>query len=288
MTDTIDNTLKSYFDGLKSAIAVSVGTSFRRLTRKRKVHNAALVSSIPKAVWIDASLEAPASPAPVLLDRSGNGADFTNDTSGKRGSITSNAINGLSALTLDFNQFVYCKNNNFKTPPGGKFQIFCVGSYVGPTSSIYTGALFGMANNGGQPIVNLIPYDKTQFGSYMAYSSGSWPPWVEGGNFTGFPFNGPAIYEVTRIGKAFRGYVNGHLRGTFEEPWEAGVMNEVYLGRNTFDPTTNNTMPCVIGEFIVCTDISSEHRVLIEGYLAWKWGLVAQLPHDHKYKKVKP
>lgn len=287
MTDTIDNTLKSYFDGLKSAIAVSVGTSFRRMTRKRKVDNASKVASIPKAVWIDTSSEPAASPAPDLQDKSGNDANLTNSTSGKRGSITENAINGLSALTLDFNQFVYCKTN-FKTPPGGKFQIFCVSSYTGPTSSIYTGALFGMANNGGQPIVNLIPFNKTQFDSYIAFSSGAWPPWVEGGHLTGFPHNGPSIYEVTRIGNAFRGYINGHLRGTFEEPWEAGVMNEVYLGRNTFNPTTNNTMPCVIGEFIVCTDISSEHRVLIEGYLAWKWGLVAQLPHDHKYKRVGP
>jgi hypothetical protein len=44
-----------------------------------------------------------------------------------------------------------------------------------------------------------------------------------------------------------------------------------------------------ISEVIVCnTDLSTEDRQKLEGYLAWKWGLVANLPADHPYKTTPP
>jgi hypothetical protein len=33
---------------------------------------------------------------------------------------------------------------------------------------------------------------------------------------------------------------------------------------------------------------STQERQMIEGYLAWKWGLVGSLPNTHPFKKVKP
>ena len=69
-------------------------------------------------------------------------------------------------------------------------------------------------------------------------------------------------------------------------------------------PTTENTSRIQIGgrqqvqtgwanayisEVIVCnTDLSTEDRQKLEGYLAWKWGLTANLPADHPYKSAPP
>jgi len=39
---------------------------------------------------------------------------------------------------------------------------------------------------------------------------------------------------------------------------------------------------------IVDTDSSTGLRQTIEGYLAWKWGLVADLPAGHPYKSAPP
>ena len=44
-----------------------------------------------------------------------------------------------------------------------------------------------------------------------------------------------------------------------------------------------------ISEVIVCnTDLSTDDRQKLEGYLAWKWGLTANLPSNHPYKFAPP
>ena len=44
----------------------------------------------------------------------------------------------------------------------------------------------------------------------------------------------------------------------------------------------------VIGEIIMVETTDTTKRQLIEGYLAWKWGLQASLPIDHPYKNARP
>jgi len=44
-----------------------------------------------------------------------------------------------------------------------------------------------------------------------------------------------------------------------------------------------------INEIVIVTgEVSTETRQKIEGYLAWKWGLVANLPGGHPYKSAPP
>lgn len=44
-----------------------------------------------------------------------------------------------------------------------------------------------------------------------------------------------------------------------------------------------------IGEIMVFNSfLTSTQRQQLEGYLAWKWGLVAQLPANHPYKTIRP
>jgi hypothetical protein len=44
-----------------------------------------------------------------------------------------------------------------------------------------------------------------------------------------------------------------------------------------------------VAEVIVySTTPSDQQRQQIEGYLAWKWGLVANLPAGHPYKNYPP
>jgi hypothetical protein len=55
--------------------------------------------------------------------------------------------------------------------------------------------------------------------------------------------------------------------------------------------TTNNLMPAgtKISEVVVTENtLSTLNRQRIEGYLAHKWGLTANLPNDHPYKNVGP
>ena len=57
------------------------------------------------------------------------------------------------------------------------------------------------------------------------------------------------------------------------------------LRRGTF----SSAMHVKVHEFIVLTaDPSTEDRQKIEGYLAWKWGLEANLPSGHPYENAAP
>ena len=43
-----------------------------------------------------------------------------------------------------------------------------------------------------------------------------------------------------------------------------------------------------IGEIIIINSVEDSDRQKIEGYLAHKWGLTANLPADHPYKSNAP
>jgi hypothetical protein len=43
-----------------------------------------------------------------------------------------------------------------------------------------------------------------------------------------------------------------------------------------------------INEVVVCNNLSESDRQKVEGYLAWKWGLVGDLPIGHPYKENPP
>ena len=49
--------------------------------------------------------------------------------------------------------------------------------------------------------------------------------------------------------------------------------------------TANRSWDGPLGEIVAVSDVlSTEDRQKLEGYLAWKWGLVANLPSGHPYK----
>ena len=65
------------------------------------------------------------------------------------------------------------------------------------------------------------------------------------------------------------------------------LSGTLQLGRNY-----NSDIYCLDGEIaeVIFTNaaLSNTNRQLIEGYLAWKWGLQANLPNDHPYKSSPP
>ena len=55
------------------------------------------------------------------------------------------------------------------------------------------------------------------------------------------------------------------------------------------DGTGSSGFDGLLGEIIIWNkEISVLEIQKIEGYLAWKWGLVDNLPSDHPYKKRRP
>ena len=61
-----------------------------------------------------------------------------------------------------------------------------------------------------------------------------------------------------------------------------GIGGRLQAGGGLQEPLTG-----VINEIVVFSiEVSSTQRQLVEGYLAWKWGLTANLPSNHPYKNT--
>ena len=67
----------------------------------------------------------------------------------------------------------------------------------------------------------------------------------------------------------------------------ASLAGTIQIGRNF-----NSNTFCLDGKIaeVIFTNaaLSTTNRQLIEGYLAWKWGLTSNLPNDHPYKNIAP
>jgi hypothetical protein len=83
-------------------------------------------------------------------------------------------------------------------------------------------------------------------------------------------------------------WLDGTLEATdTDSPKSSLTCDTFIMGRSAFGVSDRRTDGGV-GEVIIVHDIDESPRQKIEGYFAWKWGLVANLPVDHPYKNSAP
>lgn len=206
--------------------------------------------------------------------------NLSQENSGRRPLTNTRNINGVNVLELGCNSFMECKTN-FKTPSNGELMMFCVGVCIGPSGSA----------GKGSTVPSLMPCNKMNFDSVLVHDALTNPNNMCASYFEGCPYNDPTMFTVTKSKHEpqFRNFTDGNFKGATnpKEMWKASSMNEMFIGRNTLS-STNNTMPCGIGELIIVPFQDYRIRQIIEGCLAWKWGLQANLPETHPYKKSFP
>jgi len=100
---------------------------------------------------------------------------------------------------------------------------------------------------------------------------------------------GPSIYELIfdlNGGSDLEVYIDGSSFGTTAYTAQCGANSELLLFTNR---SLSQFPDGCIAEFIVVPSvISTTDRQKMEGYLAWKWGLTAQLDVSHPYKTSRP
>ena len=191
---------------------------------------------------------------------------------------TANAINGLSAPYL---------NTTWLTGPfataytGNKVQAFAVATLVS------TAGAYGRILSLGRPGANDYNSGDTTFmmcrntaqnlmigraGSYLTVNIPAYST----------PFLAQSSHNVNieSIG------LNGILTPTTQNTGQAGNFNLTSYGIGTNTNTGDATYwQGYIGEVLYYTGVLTTVQIQqIEGYLAWKWGLVANLPAGHPYK----
>ena len=200
------------------------------------------------------------------IDKSGNGRNYN---CGSSPTVTTGALNSLATITFTTAQsasfgIIYGVNN---------VTLFTV-AYKNSASD---GGVFGGAGN-------------NRYGYY--FSNKAMYDWRDnGGGFqTDNSLAQTAAWDIQMTQYRNSGTLvtqNQNWNGTFIRS-TTNVVTQLYpnfgISINTYQPSA-----CQVAEVLVFGSYLNTNQVqAIEGYLAWKWGLQANLPGAHPFRNVAP
>ena len=245
-------------------------------------------SLITTALWLDAAdastITLNVSTVSQWNDKSGNGRNATQATALQQPTYTSNIQNGYGIISFDgSNDNLDISSTTLITSGNSNFGVFAAYKAKVATSSYgtilanYSAGNFQLLFGGQSVAAYLAPWG--------VYNNASLD--LDSGNYTQ---NLNWIISSVRTSGLFTGYTNGTTKNTVSN------IASVYTGANTQSVWTvgANTVNGEAGnmdlyELIVINEtVSTDTRERIEGYLAYKWGLTANLPNDHPYKNKQP
>lgn len=245
-------------------------------------------SLISTALWLDAADASTISQSSGAVsqwnDKSGNGRNFTQVTAASRPAYTLSALNGLAAVTPD-------GSNDWMTGPvvfpGTTPNDYFVIAALRVLNIIDSGD--NTANNlffqTASTILNTNMYlNLAQGGSNYKVVHDLFPP--TGGSLvsaTTVQPNTSYIFAASRISGTRAIWINASTdasqSGAESYTGPAVTATDLFMLRGT-----NNALNAHVGEIVMLAYPTDANRQRIEGYLAHKWGLTANLPNTHPYK----
>ena len=197
----------------------------------------------------------------AITDKSGNSRTFSQATAGDQPALITNAQNGLSVMRFDGNL------DHLGTASGVTIRTLILLAKWSATTGDYrhiwamnTTSLYGW-HGATQASTNLLDasFASTLVRDGNKYVNGTLTA-TNLARYTSWTIHG---FETT-------GDINPQFTG-----YQPGSPGRSFLGD--------------YAEFLYLNAVpSTTNRVLIEGYLAWKWGIAASLPAGHPYKNSAP
>lgn len=234
---------------------------------------------IETALWLDAADASTITESGGAVsqwnDKSGNARHATQATSNRRPVYTNSGLNGKNVLTFT-DDFLANSTTDWGDSASSVFIV------LGATGSgtfrniITTGT--GLTNQWGYGITNANVY------AIFQILVGA-QPFSQASGITDILCFTSAGRSGTSVSATLT--TNGTLSGTqtrsnFGLTSAAGIV----IGSNN---SVSEPFTGFIGELVLIPEIAStDNRQKIEGYLAHKWGLTANLPANHPYKTVEP
>jgi hypothetical protein len=251
---------------------------------------AALGSAL--ALWLDAddasTITLNGSTVSQWNDKSGNGRNVSQATAANQPTLTASGLNGKPVLTFDgVNDYLAAASPLIGTTHS-LFVLFT------PTIENQTGSLFGQWSAGQTGrftiLVNQISSGAASAGFLNVFNSSSTQGGGSGGLSTEVAIsNTPTL--ITSISTTGSEQWKLFKNGT---EWDSATITSVYTGVNSAIGSLNGTESSLpfdgtVSELISFPSIlSTADRERLEGYFAWKWGLVSSLPVGHPYKLIPP
>ena len=246
--------------------------------------------SLSPALWLDAADSSTITQASGLVsqwnDKSGNGRNVTQSDNARRPSTNATTLNGLNVLSS-----------------GGGKTLF--NSSAAMFRAIGGGALFIVARSGtavaaGGDVFTYIvtPLPNTRFGLFQTVNSTA---------LGGRRLNSDTFQQITSPNNTSNQNVLASALVDYQNTTATLFNNGTQVVQSTTFQTagvTSNdggalyvfgdvgfgqTLTGIIAEIIYLEYLpTTTQRQLVEGYLAWKWGLQASLPVGHPYKIINP
>ncbi len=236
-------------------------------------------------LWLDAGDRSTITAGATITgwtDKSGNGKTVTFVGTNNTYDPVAKSVNTDNATT----NYFYA-NVNLKRSVTPFANVFIVYTWLGSASNTNQ-ALWGQDIGGGWNRFQLLSFPTNTNVAYgLSYTPSSPNVILVNGLNTANRLLYCANYRYLRTNGTFA-YVNGTV--TSSPVTEVAASPETST-TNTYFGTidTGYSGKVAFQEILIyTTDMSEVQRQSIEGYLAWKWGLVANLPSTHPYKLFPP
>jgi len=248
-------------------------------------------ADIDTALWLDAADASTITESGGVVsqwdDKSGNGRHVTQATAANQPTFAANAVNGKSAIDFDGNDLLDNTNAALQRNLSG--------------STIFSVSKLDVNSAGGKCIFQTV----TSGGSTRSifdYNGGTVTGFSAAGRRTvtnSFQRQGISAYSgAVALNSAVFDYAaatlslieNGTITVNAAAFQDAGATDND-AGGISVGALSNNTANWdgyICELLFVDSAVSTDTRQLIEGYLAHKWGLTANLPADHPYKTAIP
>jgi hypothetical protein len=246
------------------------------------------------AMWLDA-----ADTNTVILngsnvsrwdDKSGNGRNAVQNTAANQPIYTLAGQNGRSVLTFDgSDDFMDVVTTVFQGI--GNFQLHWIYARLGAGTGgdTYRPAISSLSATTPPPDRGALHYIKNSnnLGASYPFFSVS-PSW---GNYdlttgTVYSNNQANLLSLNAGASSWNVFRNGTQEGAGSRGGSPGIdYNGLRLAQQANPLRRSNIY---IAEIVMTLDADTFNRQLLEGYLAHKWGLAANLPADHPFRIVPP
>lgn len=234
------------------------------------------------ALWLDAedtsSITLNGSTVSQWNDKSGNGRNATQGTSANQPTYSATGINNKASLNFDgTNDFMdFGLSASVINAAGSVFGVIRITTLQTNYNALVAWSQSGSVGPGVGPFAS-----SGTFGLYGTFGSGATNVFDIGPTAAGTNYLFSILWSNNGLN------VSGGLNGA----------NNSATRTNSFVTTVNGLLgkdassysSARIGEIIVApSNLSTADRQKTEGYLAWKWGLSANLPSNHPYKSLPP
>jgi hypothetical protein len=271
------------------------------------------------ALWLDAddadTITLNGSTVAQWSDKSGGGRHVTMPTAANQPTYAATGLNGRPALLFETNAKFLARPDGNPTlgttdlsaiDAGDTFAVFAVGDggdgnsqyqAAGGRAGVMVGKGGGIAN-AGTFVLGLATHDGSnnaldpprwfgQFNGYAGTGVQNNPNWNAGTLST------PAVVGVVWDGTTVTGTLDGTTWANAGPIGTAANQNSAFriggMGTSVAGNSTTGGGNSKASEVVICdAALTAADRQKLEGYLAWKWGLEANLPADHPYKTNPP